>query len=264
MSAVTKGQRNLLLFILGIAIIFLPIKLIAMGNFDEKKTIDAEKSERQTYYNDLKAKDANRQQYIDDTEKYKADYEDIISKFPSEIYQDNTIMYLQGIKDEYKFNFPTVAMGEEVLFYTLGAGGAVGDVSLDAPEATTEAAAEGTDAEGTAEPGAEGTTAGVGGDIYNCYSATFPTTYQGKYEDIKKVIDYIVEGDMRMTLDSISIAFNEEKGFYEGDLSFTSYAVNGGERTTDHADVKVQTGVNNIFGNPTARPSNTTGNAATE
>ena len=39
-------------------------------------------------------------------------------------------MYLQGIKDEYKFRFTDVSMGEEQLFYTLGTG-AVGDATLD-------------------------------------------------------------------------------------------------------------------------------------
>lgn len=245
MSAVTKGQRNLLLFLLGVAIIFLPIRFVAMGNFDDKKEIDKQKNERQTYYNDLKAKDNNRQQYIDDTAKYKADYEAILAEFPAELYQDNTIMYLQGIKDEYKFTFPSVTMGEEMLFYTLGQG-AVGDISLDAAPAETD------------------TTTAVASDGYNCYMATFPVSYTGDYKNIKSVIDYIKDGEYRMTLDSISIAFNDTEGYYEGELSFTSYAVNGGDRTTDHADVNVQTGTTNIFGNPTVKQQPTTGDAATE
>lgn len=253
MSAVTKGQRNLLLFLLGIAIIVAPIRFIAMNNFDEKKKIDSQKNERQTYYNDLKAKDTNRQQYIDDTAFYKQSYEAVLNQFPSEIYQDNTIMYLQGIKDEYKLDFPTVSMGEETLFYTLGSG-AVGDVSLDA------APAEGTETQAPAENGELVATT----DGYNCYSATFPVTYTGDYNDIKSVIDYIKNGDFRMTLDEISISFNENEGYYEGNLTFTSYAVNGGDRTTAHADVNVQTGTNNIFGNPTVKTPTTTGDTTTE
>lgn len=111
MDSITKGQRNLLLFILGIAILVLPIRFLAMSNFDDKKSIESQYNERQTYYNSLLEKDANRQQYIADTEKYKADYEAVLAEFPSELYQDNTIMYLQGVKDKYKFNFPTVTMG---------------------------------------------------------------------------------------------------------------------------------------------------------
>ncbi len=250
MSTVTKGQRNLLLFILGIAIIFLPIRFLAMGNFDDKKNIDSEKAERQTYYNDLKAKDNNRQQYIDDTAFYKAEYEELLKQFPAEIYQDNTIMYLQGIKDEYKLDFPSVTMGEETLFYTLGSG-AVGDVSLDTEPAENEETSENGEMVATANG-------------YNCYSATFPVTYTGDYNDIKSVIDYIKDGDFRMTLDEISISFNDNEGYYEGNLVFTSYAVNGGDRTTDHADVNVQTGTNNIFGNPTVKQTVTTGDTTAE
>ena len=62
-----------------------------------------------------------------------------------------------------------------------------------------------------------------------------------------------------MTVDSISIAFDEETGKYTGDMSFTSYAVNGGDRTTDQVDVNVQNGgKDNIFGNPTKKSTATT------
>lgn len=50
---------------------------------------------------------------------------------------------------------------------------------------------------------------------YNCYSASFPVTYEGDYKDIKDVIDYIKNGDYRMTLDDVTIAFNEQTGKYE-------------------------------------------------
>ncbi len=243
MDSITKGQRNLLLFILGIAILVLPIRFLAMGNFDDKKSIESEYNEKQTYYNSLLEKDANRQQYIDDTEKYKGDYEALIAEFPSELYQDNTIMYLQGVKDKYKFNFPTVTMGEETLFYTLGSG-AVGDISVsDDASASSDV---------TVDESKISTTG------YNCYSASFPVSYEGDYKDIKDVIDYIKNGDYRMTLDEVSIAFNDQTGKYEGDMVITSYAVNGDDRTTDHADVNVQIGTNNIFGNPTVKSTTTT------
>ena len=45
-----------------------PIRFFAMSNFDDKKSIDNQRAERETYYNDLKAKDANRQQYIEEME----------------------------------------------------------------------------------------------------------------------------------------------------------------------------------------------------
>ena len=249
MDSITKGQRNLLLFILGVAILILPIRFIAMNNFDEKKTIDNEYNDQQTYYNSLLEKDANRQQYIDDTENYKKEYEAILAEFPSELYQDNTIMYLQNVKDKYKFNFPSVTMGEETLFYTLGTG-AVGDVTVDTAASTDSSSDNSSDVK------LDDSSATVSG--YNCYSASFPVSYEGDYKDIKDVIDFIKNGDERMTLDEVSIAFNDQTGKYEGDMTITSYAVNGEDRTTDHADVNVQIGTNNIFGNPTVQSTTKT------
>lgn len=246
MDSVTKGQRNLLLFILGVAILVVPIRFLAMSNFDDKKSIESEKATQEARYNELKAMDANRQQYIDDTAKYQQDYETILAKFPAELYQDNTLMYLQGVKDDYDFNFPSVSMGEESLFYTLGSG-ATGDVSVD-ETATDEVSLD-----------TETVTSG-----YNCYSASFPVSYEGSYKDIKDVIDYIKNGEYRMTLDDISISFDDSTGLYTGSMTITSYAVSGEDRTTDHADVDVQIGTNNIFGNPTVKTTDTTTDSASE
>ena len=245
MDAMTKGQRNLLLFLLGVVILFVPIRFVALSNFDDRKELVSKKDEQQVYYNSLKAKDVNRDQYIKDTENYKKEYEAILAEFPSEIYQENTIMYLQGIKDEYKFRFTDVSMGEEQLFYTLGTG-AVGDATLDGA------------ATGTYSTKASPTAAVAGENNFNCYSASFPVTYSGSYQSVKDVVDYIEKSDFRMTVDSISIAFDEETGDYTGDMSFSEYAVTGGDRTTDQVNVNVQTGKDNIFGNPTVKSSTTT------
>ena len=59
MDSITKGQRNLLLFILGIAILVVPIRFFAMDNFSQKKDLESQKNERQTYYNELKATDSS-------------------------------------------------------------------------------------------------------------------------------------------------------------------------------------------------------------
>lgn len=232
MDSVTKGQRNLLLFILGLAILVVPIRFIAAGNFEDRTSINNEKATQEARLSELRALDANRAQYIQDTETYKQEYEDILAKFPAELYQDNTLMYLQGVKDDYKFNFPSVSMGQETLFYTLGSG-ATGDVSVDGDAAAA-------------------------GSGYNCYSASFPVTYEGSYKDIKDVMDYIKNGENRMTLDDISISYDEEGGTYSGSMTITAYAVSGEDRTTDHADVNVQIGTTNIFGGTSSRTTTST------
>ena len=249
MDSITKGQRNLLLFILGCAIIFFPIKYLAMDNFQERKDLISERDKQEVYYNDLNTKNQNRQTYIDGAAQYKADYEAVLTEFPSELYQENIIMYLEGIKNEYDYDFTDVTMGESTLFYTLGTG-AVGDVTIDSTASTS------TDTDTTEAAGS--------GDAYNCYVATFPVSYQGSYQNVKNVIDYIESSDFRMTVDSINIAFDEETGLYAGEMVFSAYAVNGGDRTTDQVDVNVKTGTSNIFGNPTVNRATTDSTTSTQ
>ena len=47
MDAMTKGQRNLLLFLLGVVILFVPIRYVAMNNFEDRKSIISEKDKQQ-------------------------------------------------------------------------------------------------------------------------------------------------------------------------------------------------------------------------
>ena len=54
MDAMTKGQRNLLLFLLGVVILFVPIRFVALSNFDDRKELVSKKDEQQVYYNSLK------------------------------------------------------------------------------------------------------------------------------------------------------------------------------------------------------------------
>lgn len=44
MDAMTKGQRNLLLFLLGVVILFVPIRYVAMNNFEDRKSIISERT----------------------------------------------------------------------------------------------------------------------------------------------------------------------------------------------------------------------------
>ena len=67
-----------------------------------------------------------------------------------------------------------------------------------------------------------------------------------------------------MTVDSINIAFDEETGLYAGEMVFSAYAVNGGDRTTDQVDVNVKTGTSNIFGNPTVNRATTDSTTSTQ
>ncbi len=224
MDTLTRGQRNLILFILGVCILFFPIRYFAVAQFDEKKSIEATCAERTSYYNELKEMDENRAVYLAAIEDYKAGYESILAEFPADLYQENTIMYLQGIKDEYSFDFPTVTLGEESLFYTLGTG-ASGDATLE-----------------------DDTTTAAVGDTYECYAASFPTTYESaSYDSIKDVVTYIEDYEYQMSVDSIDISYDEEDDVYSGKMTFTAYSVNGGDRTTEQVDVTVQTGKSNIF-----------------
>ena len=145
-----------------------------MDNFQERKDLISERDKQKVYYNDLNTKNQNSQTYIDGAAQYKADYEAVLAEFPSELYQENKIMYLEGIKNEYDYDFTDVTMGESTLFYTLGTG-AVGDVTIDSTASAS------TDADTTGAAGSS--------DAYNCYVATFPVSYKGSYQNVKNVID---------------------------------------------------------------------------
>ncbi|MGN0438139.1 MAG: hypothetical protein ACI4F4_06400 [Lachnospiraceae bacterium] len=245
------GYKGLIFGLIGIAAAFLSFMYVAQPNYQSMQTIKSENVVLKSRLSELQAKQANRDQYLADTAKFNEEYDTILNKFPADLNQEITIMFVEGLRDNYGFDATKLEMGEKEQFYTLGLNG--GTSSLDTAadtaseegteeteEATTEAASEtsGTDVLATSEPAPQ----------YDCYRAIFPMSYTGSYDEIKQVVNYVDTYSDRMTINNISITYDSDNDLYTGDIEMYCYSIEGQDRPERTVDLNdVETGVNNIF-----------------
>ena len=134
------SEKALLLGLVGVAAAILVFMYVAKPNYEEVQTINTEITQLQARLAELNQKQANREQYIADTEKFNSDFEDLLDAFPADMNQEITIMFLDGIKTDNDFALQALEMGQKEQFYTLGQGG--GDASLTTTGTDTAASTE--------------------------------------------------------------------------------------------------------------------------
>ena len=242
-------EKAILLVMAGIAVCALSILYIAKPNFEDRAALESEAVQLEARLRDLQAKQADREKYEAGIVEYTDKYNAVLDRFPADLNQEITIMFLEGIKDDNDFSIVSLGLGEKAPFYTMGTAGADATLATTdstatadstTTEATTEAATTETAAleEGIAEP--------EPGQLI-CYSAEFPITYTGSYKSLKNVVEYIDSYSDRMTVDSLNIVYDED-GIYTGELDLTCYSVEGTERPERSLELEqVEIGVDNIF-----------------
>lgn len=243
-----SSDKALLLGLLGIAIAVLAIIYVAKPNIDTMNSVKLENEQLQARLNELNQKQANRDKYLADTEKYQGKFDDVLNAFPTDLNQEISIMFVKGITTDNDFTVSSLGLGEKEQFYTLGMNG--GDAALAdgtaAPADTTEAATT----EATTEAAATDLTEGTPTDssAYECYRATFPITYTGSYKSLKDVVSYVDNYSDRMTINSVDIAYDADADEYSGNMTMMCYSIESADRPERQIELNdVETGVSNIF-----------------
>ncbi|MCR5702241.1 MAG: hypothetical protein K6G76_08870 [Lachnospiraceae bacterium] len=241
----SDSNKSIILVVLGIVVLVLAIIYFAKPNYEAKQALDAENLELETRLADLQEKESHRAEYEAGIVEYDAKFQEVLSAFPADLNQEISIMFLQGIKDSNDFSIESLGLGPKSEFYTLGTNGADANIGDGTEAPATEEAAP---AEESSEAVAEVEEGAAESDELVCYSAAFPIKYYGGYKSLKDVISYIDSYSDRMTVDSLTISFDNSKDIYSGDIDLTCYSIEGESRPERSIDLNnVETGVSNIF-----------------
>ncbi|MGN0495482.1 MAG: hypothetical protein ACI4GW_04585 [Lachnospiraceae bacterium] len=242
--------KGALLIFVGIIAAVVSFMYVAQPNIDKTRSIQQDNVTLRARLAELEAKQAERDRYLEETAQYNAEYDALLNSFPADLNQEVTIMFIEGIRENYEFDAESLTMGVKEQFYTLGVGG--GDASLDAAapveategETTTEVAAE----ETTEAPADSVLATSEPAPVYDCYRALFPISYSGSYESIKDVVSYVDNYTDRMTINQIDISYDAENDVYSGNIQLYCYSIEGEDRPERTVELnEVETGVNNIF-----------------
>ncbi len=208
----TQSNLRIILVLLAVLVLGGVYMYVYKPNMDDKKSLDGEIETLDARYNELKAMEVHRDEYIAKTAEYNEKFQEAITVFPATLDQELSVMFMKGIEKDQgdlQFDISTVGLGREELFYTLGNSEAVDDSS------------------------------------YECYKAAFPIAYTGSYEGIKDLLDYVMAYKYRMNVTELSI-IHDDNG-YAGVINLSAYCVKGEDREADTCTTDVQNGVENIF-----------------
>lgn len=228
----TQGNIKILLFLAAVAILGATILYVYKPNVEDKEAIEAEVVTLQARYDELKAQEAHRDEYIAETEANYEKFDERLEYFPAALNQEVSVMFIKGVekdKGNLQFGVESVGLGAPEAFYTLG-GASTTDTTATNEQITLE-----------------GAVATIQDGGYVCFEAGFPIKYSGSYEGLKDFIDYIMAYKYRMNISSFDINYDSENDIYSGSIELNAYCVMGGGREGESVDLDVEEGVENPF-----------------
>ena len=220
----TDTNKKILLTLLGIVFVFAAYMYVVRPKSSSIKSLESDIEDLQARYDDLCAKEAQKDQLIAETEEFNAQFDETVSKFAPDLNQENTVQFLKETEQENDFVNMAISMPKETAFYVLGQG---------------------------AVEGATGAELDADKDAYVTYNDNYSISFAGTYEGVKSYLDYILNYKYRMAVESISLTFDEESESplmeCNGSIILNTYAVKHVDRVEDVPKVDVEEGKENIF-----------------
>lgn len=198
---ISDRDKLLILGILLIAIIALPIFLFIRPKNEKIKGMDGELVSLNERYNYLKELSEKQPFYESEIIRLNEERTNLINGFAKGLKQENTIMFLRGIEKELPVKMSTETFG--IYEETPVTDGAVN------PE-----------------------TGAVEGDLTALKTSTV-VSYSCEYPQFKKLLDYVFSNNDKMTISSITAAYNEDTAKLEGAFTFNEYAFIGSGREVE-------------------------------
>ena len=163
-------------------------------------TQNTELQARLDYLNSL---EANREDYISETERLNEERDEIIASFPGGILQENYTMFL--LNTEYS----NVTIDEETGIYTLPV-----RFSAVSYADNIETPISGENAE----------------TVYVAVTNRSTIEYSCYYEGMKYIVEYIMGYEGPMIYSGITMSYDDEFGVISGEILLSQYAITGPDR----------------------------------
>lgn len=201
------------LFVLAILLIlFVPYGLIVVPWMNTAKNYDAQIRELEEEYNQRLDMEAREADYLRKIEEYRTAGTAVLSHFPAEIAQENTIMFIAETERIASVKLSQVGFTETVV------------IPFGAEKSETSALGE-----------------------YAGYMAVDNLTFECSYDNFKTFLNYIMNYSDRTVISALTASYNEELDLVTGSFTLHQYAVGGPERQTDVPNTGISVGNGNIF-----------------
>ncbi len=178
---------------------------------------------------EMNRKKANKAEILRKTEENKAKAELLIGEFPLGLEQEGTTLLFRALREDSGWKLSHISYEDISVFYT-----------REAPAA--KSAAGGTAAEPSEKTGRD--SKGITG-----YKRAVTISYQTTYQGLKRGIAFLTGHKNRMSMTSLTAAFDPTTGNLTGSMTLMLYAVDGPDREVQEELLpKIRYGRENIFG----------------
>ncbi|MCR4763623.1 MAG: hypothetical protein K5696_08830 [Lachnospiraceae bacterium] len=206
-------SRSRLLLVVVISIVMLLFSGLVVGGAIREaiRTLEKQRTELQAEYERRKKIDDSRSDYQAQTARFDKQYEEMTAAYPAAISQNNQILFLRGVEDEFHIRIPSASYTEPETLYRF-------------------------------QYLAPGNQSG-----YELIRSTIQFPMSLTYPEWKRFISYIEETKGRDVIETVSADYNENESLVDVSVTISQYAITGDDRKDDEMTTEVETGTDNIF-----------------
>ena len=206
--------------------------------------------------------------FIEKTQVLNADTDTIIDKYGAGNTPEKILMFLVDLSNESNMTIPSISFGEETNVTVLSDGTPLSEASSDgssesdssddsSSDSPSDSDSDGSagsdessgDADAESDSDGDGTSSNVKASEYYLYNYPVTFSFNVSYSGLKKAVQYIEDYGERMTIDDISVAYDDSTGRLTGTMTLNMYTMTGTPKTyLAPALDNIKLGVANLFG----------------
>lgn len=255
-SELSNQEKKILLMFLGIFFLAVSYLFVFRPQMEEANLLSAQNMELDTKLNHLLSLSAKKATYQSKTVKMQGEIQEYCEMFPADIKEEDGIVLAKEIESASGITIQNVGTGVRQMVSSDGtikeeeSSGNDQTLSQQDNASTQEQVdkIEGKETTETTEE-VEQTPDALIEDTQTLYRTQDTLEFKGTYDQLMKAVDYINSQTGRMTVDSITQAFDSSSGGLNGTIVVNLYSMSGTGTTYKEPDAgATQYGNKNLFG----------------
>lgn len=255
LSKMSMRDKRILLMLLGIVVFVLGYFLVFQPQMAKAEEIEAQNVPLREKLNQLVEIEENQDYYISETNKYNQHVTDYTNMFPSDVKEEDAVLLGKGMEDKLGMWIFKMDFADQEFVASLDTSGlnngSEGDDSTLSEQANQPTKDQINEIEGTDGTEADTSVAPDSLDLNSValYRVKNTMEFNGTYQELKDLVDYLAADASRLTIDSVDIDFSASTGDLGGTVVVNMYSMTGTGRTYTTPDISsVVLGNHNLFG----------------
>lgn len=255
LSKMSMRDKRILLMLLGIVVFVLGYFLVFQPQMAKAEEIEAQNVPLREKLNQLVEIEENQDYYISETNKYNQHVTDYTNMFPSDVKEEDAVLLGKGMEDKLGMWIFKMDFADQEFVASLDTSGlnngSEGDDSTLSEQANQPTKDQINEIEGTDGTEADTSAAPDSLDLNSValYRVKNTMEFNGTYQELKNLVDYLAADASRLTIDSVNIDFSASTGDLGGTVVVNMYSMTGTGRTYTTPDISsVVLGNHNLFG----------------